>query len=387
MIYSLVVFSTVPLSLIGGIVALWLRGLPFSISAGVGFIALFGVAVLNGILMINHFNDLRKERTYQMCTSRIISNGCKHLLRPVFLTGLVASLGFVPMAIATSAGAEVQRPLATVVIGGLIVSTVMTLIIVPVFYLLVNRIRMRGPGRKMACVGQGTDDSGLSVWCYRMASGSGAGTEVSLDEALEIAMQRHPRLMVATAEIEKAQASRGEIWDGGNTSFSYSWGQLNGEYRKDHELSVEQSLGSLLTPFYRNALVNTQTQKGEYYRNLVRKEIVAEVKRAWAYYQYAYHLRSLYEGQEKLAEQLRESGDLRYRQGDIDLTERNMIATLASGIHTRWIQACEEVELAGKRFAWACYAGSPVVPGDTALTVLPCEEMNASLLSTDYFDV
>lgn len=385
-IYSLVVFSTVPLSLIGGIVALWLRGLPFSISAGVGFIALFGVAVLNGILMINHFNDLRKERTYQMCTSRIISNGCKHLLRPVFLTGLVASLGFVPMAIATSAGAEVQRPLATVVIGGLIVSTVMTLIIVPVFYLLVNRIRHAWAWKKLRVSGRGL----MVVGCLLGATGWLQAQEpvrkVSLDEALEIAIQRHPRLMVATAEIEKAQASRGEIWDGGNTSFSYSWGQLNGEYRKDHELSVEQSLGSLLTPFYRNALVNTQTQKGEYYRNLVRKEIVAEVKRAWAYYQYAYHLRSLYEGQEKLAEQLRESGDLRYRQGDIDLTERNMIATLASGIHTRWLQACEEVELAGKRFAWACYAGSPVVPGDTALTVLPCEEMNVPLLSTDYLN-
>ena len=136
--YSLVVFSTVPLSLIGGIVALWLRGLPFSISAGVGFIALFGVAVLNGILMINHFNDMQSSSRYAMCTDRIIYRGCGHLLRPVFLTGLVASLGFVPMAVATSAGAEVQRPLATVVIGGLIVSTVLTLIVIPAFYRIVN---------------------------------------------------------------------------------------------------------------------------------------------------------------------------------------------------------------------------------------------------------
>ena len=136
--YSLVVFSTVPLSLIGGIAALWLRGLPFSISAGVGFIALFGVAVLNGILMINHFNDMQSSGNYKMCTDRIIFHGCHHLLRPVFLTGLVASLGFVPMAVATSAGAEVQRPLATVVIGGLIVSTVLTLIVIPAFYRIVN---------------------------------------------------------------------------------------------------------------------------------------------------------------------------------------------------------------------------------------------------------
>ena len=147
--YTLVVFSTVPLSLIGGILALYLRGLPFSISAGVGFIALFGVAVLNGILMINHFRDeaihaeempheSKAVARYSLCTSRVIARSCPHLLRPVFLTGLVASLGFVPMAIATSAGAEVQRPLATVVIGGLIVSTLLTLIIIPVLYTLVH---------------------------------------------------------------------------------------------------------------------------------------------------------------------------------------------------------------------------------------------------------
>ena len=143
--YTLVVFSTVPLSLIGGILALYLRGLPFSISAGVGFIALFGVAVLNGILMINHFREeaLHGEEAsnttrYPLCTSRVIAHSCPHLLRPVFLTGLVASLGFVPMAIATSAGAEVQRPLATVVIGGLLVSTLLTLLIIPMLYTLVH---------------------------------------------------------------------------------------------------------------------------------------------------------------------------------------------------------------------------------------------------------
>lgn len=139
-IYSLVVFSTIPLSIIGGIVALWVRGLPFSISAGVGFIALFGVAVFNGILMINHFNALRKSGKYYMTTDTIIRHGCPHLLRPVFITGLVASLGFVPMAIAQSAGSEIQKPLATVVIGGLIVSTLLTLIIIPAFYKLVSML-------------------------------------------------------------------------------------------------------------------------------------------------------------------------------------------------------------------------------------------------------
>lgn len=381
-IYSLVVFSTVPLSLIGGIVALWLRGLPFSISAGVGFIALFGVAVLNGILMINHFNDLRKEKTYTMCTNRIIAKGCPHLLRPVFLTGLVASLGFVPMAVATSAGAEVQRPLATVVIGGLIVSTVLTLIVIPVFYRLVNVIAHLW-GRKKHRVRLGRK-AGMTCLLLLLAASASAVTPtpqkaISLDEALEIALQNHPRLKMANAEIERSRAARGEVWDGGNTSFSYSWGQLNGEYRKDNELSVEQSLGSFLTPFYKNALVNAQVTTGSNYRDMVKKEIVAEVKRAWVYYQYACHLYRLYSEQEELALKLKESGELRFQQGDIDQTERSMIAALAADLHTRILQAREEMELASRRFAWACYADSPVVPNDSSLAVLPLSVQDRSL--------
>lgn len=188
-IYSLVVFSTVPLSLIGGIVALWLRGLPFSISAGVGFIALFGVAVLNGILMINHFNDIRKRNQYHLCTDRIIAEGCPHLLRPVFLTGLVASLGFVPMAIATSAGAEVQRPLATVVIGGLIVSTILTLIIIPVFYRLVNSIAVRQLRRKNRLSVR--KSALVMILLVIFAPAMQAQQSVTLEQAIETAMTNH----------------------------------------------------------------------------------------------------------------------------------------------------------------------------------------------------
>lgn len=384
-IYSLVVFSTVPLSLIGGILALWLRGLPFSISAGVGFIALFGVAVLNGILMINHFNDLRKRKTYHMCTNRIISLGCPHLLRPVFLTGLVASLGFVPMAIATSAGAEVQRPLATVVIGGLIVSTVLTLIIIPVFYRLVNSISARRLYKNRKRNANARRMATAIVVLAAFLPAARAQQAVSLDQAIETALANHPRLKIATADIEQAKATKGEAWDGGSTSFGYSWGQLNGAYRKDNEFSVEQSIGSLLTPFYKNALANTQVSKGKSYRHIVGKEITAEVKRAWAYYQYAYNLNALYRGQKEMAEQLKQSAEQRYLQGDIDLTERNMINTLAADLYTRWLQATEELSLAERRFTWTCYSSTPLVPADTALTVMPVPADNR-LLSAPHLD-
>lgn len=224
----------------------------------------------------------------------------------------------------------------------------------------------------------------LLLGCSLSSFAADGGKPVSLDEAIHIALENHPRLKMATAEISRARATRGEIWDGGSTSFSYSWGQLNGEFRNDHELSVEQSLGSLLTPFYKNALVNTQVEKGEAYRNMVKKEIVAEVKRAWAYYQYAYNLYQLYNEQESLAGTLRSSGELRYQQGDIDLSERNMITTMASDLHTRWLQAKDEVRLAARRFAWACYADSAIVPQDTSLSVLPFDERSARELSQDH---
>jgi cobalt-zinc-cadmium resistance protein CzcA len=129
---GLLVFSGIPFAIVGGIFSLLIRGMPFSISAGVGFIALFGVAVLNGIVMIAYFNRLEDEGVKDV-HERII-RGTKTRLRPILMTALVASLGFIPMALSQGAGAEVQRPLATVVIGGLISSTLLTLIVLPVLY-------------------------------------------------------------------------------------------------------------------------------------------------------------------------------------------------------------------------------------------------------------
>lgn len=129
---GLLIFTAIPLSAIGGIFALWIRDMPFSISAGVGFIALFGVAVLNGIVLIAEFNRLKSkgDRSIQ----EIVLKGTEVRLRPVMMTALVASLGFLPMALSNGSGAEVQRPLATVVIGGLITATLLTLVVLPILY-------------------------------------------------------------------------------------------------------------------------------------------------------------------------------------------------------------------------------------------------------------
>jgi cobalt-zinc-cadmium resistance protein CzcA len=133
--YALLVFSGIPLGLSGGVISLAWRHMPFSISAAVGFIALSGVAVLNGLVMISFINDLRTKGV-ELRTA--IQQGSLLRLRPVLMTAMVASLGFLPMALATGAGAEVQRPLATVVVGGLMTSTLLTLVVLPALYLLVE---------------------------------------------------------------------------------------------------------------------------------------------------------------------------------------------------------------------------------------------------------
>ena len=136
---ALLIYTGIPFAIVGGVLALALRGMPFSISAGVGFIALFGVAVLNGVVMVSYINRLRDEgRTLEQA----VNEGAETRLRPVLMTALVASLGFIPMAIATSPGAEVQHPLATVVIGGLITSTLLTLLILPTLYRWFERERV-----------------------------------------------------------------------------------------------------------------------------------------------------------------------------------------------------------------------------------------------------
>jgi heavy metal efflux system protein len=138
---GLLIYTAIPLSAIGGVFALWIRGMPFSISAGIGFIALFGVAVLNGIVLIAEFNRLKKEKAGSL--RDIVIWGTTTRLRPVVMTALVASLGFLPMALSHGSGAEVQKPLATVVIGGLISATLLTLIVLPSLYYLVENVNQK----------------------------------------------------------------------------------------------------------------------------------------------------------------------------------------------------------------------------------------------------
>ena len=395
--YTLVVFSTVPLSLIGGILALWLRGLPFSISAGVGFIALFGVAVLNGILMINHYNTLRHQKPHPLSTHRIILRGSSHLLRPVLLTGLTATLGFVPMAIATSAGAEVQRPLATVVIGGLIVSTILTLIIIPTYYHIVNTIPIIMRHIRQRRHTTHTTNTILILIIIATASlctlhaqaqaQADSPQPVSLSQAISLALELSPQIKAAQGAIEQAKASRGESWDPGNTQINYSWGQLNGADHDDYELSIEQPLGTPLTPIYRHKLANTLVATSQTKKELTTRHVETQVRLAWQDYLLALSTSRLLSQQTSEATHMLAIAQARHEQGDINRLEYLMLKTTAATLQAQARQAHDQLTLATRRFTRACHSPHPPIPSDTTLIPLPTpQESDISPLHTQLID-
>ncbi len=202
---SLLIFATVPLSAIGGVFALLLRDMNFSISAGVGFIALFGVAVLNGILLVSHFNELVKQG---LLPEVAVLQGLRERFRPVLMTSAVAALGFMPMALSNSVGAEVQKPLATVVIGGLFTATLLTLIVLPVIYTIVKGgspiFGARQPKNTKKALALPV------VLCLLLAGPLAAqvpatSKPISLNEALATALARNPEMTIATKRIEQQE--------------------------------------------------------------------------------------------------------------------------------------------------------------------------------------
>jgi len=194
---ALIIYSAIPFSAVGGILFLWLRDLPFSISAGVGFIALFGIAVLNGIVLIEEFKELKQKG--MKTDDELIVFGAKSRLRAVLLTASAAALGFLPMAISTGAGAEVQRPLATVVIGGLITSTILTLLVLPVLYSIFDekrRKKLHLKNKKGVIV-----SILLLLFCF----GIQAQTKpLNLEELKQLTFENNAQLKASSLQIDKA---------------------------------------------------------------------------------------------------------------------------------------------------------------------------------------
>ncbi|WP_425637648.1 CusA/CzcA family heavy metal efflux RND transporter [Algoriphagus yeomjeoni] len=210
---ALMIYSAIPLSAIGGVLLLWARDMPFSISAGVGFIALFGIAVLNGIVLIEHFKSME---SHYINIKDLVIRGAKERLRPVLLTASAAALGFLPMAISNSAGAEVQRPLATVVVGGLISATFLTLIVLPVLYVL---FKTKTGGASKASNKVLTSLVLISLISF---TANGQQTPLTLEQAVEIGMERNLNLQAESKSLEMANAKIGQGWNLDKTNVYYS---------------------------------------------------------------------------------------------------------------------------------------------------------------------
>lgn len=233
--HGLLIYSAIPLSAIGGIFFLAIRGMPFSISAGVGFIALFGVAVLNGIVLIAEFNRLKIAGEANL--KQIVLRGSRLRLRPVLMTAFVASLGFLPMALSNGAGAEVQRPLATVVIGGLLIATLLTLFVLPILYIVFEK----GIPQKRKKMKLTTHALLVGIALISTIAAANGQTTISLQTAIDSAMQNNLQV-----KNEKLKAAYQHMLIGSAnmvapTNISIEAGQIN-SYYTDTKLSVAQTL-------------------------------------------------------------------------------------------------------------------------------------------------
>ncbi len=289
---ALLIFSAIPLSAIGGIWALELRGMPFSISAGIGFIALFGVAVLNGIVLIGYFNQLIKEGMTDILQR--IRKGTKVRLRPVIMTAAVASLGFLPMALSTSGGAEVQRPLATVVIGGLISATFLTLVILPVFYYWLERWMEERRKRQSS-----THRTALLILLMVVGGVSiKAQKAVSLEEAIERALAHHPAIAAARLDVERSRSLERMQYAPGNTRIEYQAEGLPDKTFGEqlHQIGISQFFPAPAmvesTNRLQEALTKDRRYTGQITANMLKRQVRIQYNRA-SYYR---ALKALYSG-------------------------------------------------------------------------------------------
>lgn len=367
---SLIIFMAVPLASIGGILALWMRGMPFSISAGIGFIALFGVAVLNGIVLINEFVRLKQQGSYADLKELIIA-GANSRLRPVLMTALVASLGFLPMALATSNGAEVQRPLATVVIGGLITSTLLTLLVLPALYYLFSGVKKAKKTTITPIV--------LVALLFPFSNLS-AQNEVGLNELILSAQQNRPEVKLVELEKQQWESERKNSYTIQPLQVGVQHGQNDGK-AMDTYIEVMQDIGSPWSISTKRRFA----QMGVDFASQKAKTVEQEVKYniTSSYYNWLYYKNALQLVQQvsELLSDAEKNNQQMLKVGEINNTDYLLIQQLNNSMRQK-IQfyfsgtAKNEQEL-------LYLSGLDAKVKDTVLTALPIQ-LNATLSNSLY---
>lgn len=307
---GLLIYTAIPLSATGGIFALVLRDMPFSISAGVGFIALFGVAVLNGILIVSEFNRLRKEGWTDI--KRIVVHATRSKLRAVLMTALVPALGFIPMAISTGAGGEVQKPLATVVIGGLIISTMLTLFVLPLLYILFEKgFGYFRPVRHAA----------MLVIVIFMTFGEGkAQSEISMKAAIDSALSNNFSLQVANSEIAYYKALKNSGYDLDKTLIMTEYGRYN-SLALDNRIAVSQTIQFPSVYIHQNQINKSNIRISEMTLRQKQADVTAKVKQVYYNLLVMQQKKLLLTEADSIFENLLTKARQRYKLGDIDIIE------------------------------------------------------------------
>ncbi|MEI3797193.1 MULTISPECIES: CusA/CzcA family heavy metal efflux RND transporter [unclassified Chitinophaga] len=354
--YCVLIFSAIPLSAIGGVLAIWLRGMPFSISAGVGFIALFGVAVLNGIVLIGEMNQLKKEGMTDIM--QIILQATHDRLRPVLMTATVASLGFLPMALSQGAGAEVQRPLATVVIGGLITATMLTLLVLPCLYYLAEK-GWRPPNAKAVAVPLVV----LLLACPGLLQAQEA-KPLSLQNALHIAVEQNRQIALGRLQESYYEALRHSSVDPARTTVTGELGNINST-SFDNKFTIAQGF-SLPALYKKQKNVFEQEWLGAQWQTTLQKaEIIRLVKQAYLQLQYINSRRLLLEKMDSTYSRYTKVAALRFEKGETNLLEKTSLENQASQIKMMLRMTYADEKVAGVQLATLLNERGAITATDT----------------------
>jgi len=362
---TLLIYTAVPMSLIGGILALWLRGMNFSISAGVGFIALFGIAVLNGIVLIAEFNRLEKEEGIIDITERVLK-GLHTRLRPVIMTAAVASLGFLPMALSTSAGAEVQKPLATVVIGGLITATLLTLIVLPIFYIFFSTFSFRSLFKRKSV-------KTLTILLMFVVCSTGFNSinaqqskSINLKQAIQMALDSNLSVRSSRYSVDVQKSLKGASWDIPKTSIDGQYGQFN-SYSKDNSFTVSQSFAFPTVYINQNKLAKANVKSSEWQLKSSQLEIATQVKQIYWQLAYLYSKQKLFAYQDSLYTGFQKAAELRAKTGETNRLEMISARSQSLEIKNQLQQINADLVIYNQKLQTILNIETTLYPADTVL--------------------
>lgn len=340
---TFIIYSAVPFSAIGGVIALYLLDMNFSISAGIGFIALFGVAVLNGIVLIAEFNRLEKEKGITDIYERV-KMGIKSRIRPVIMTATVASLGFLPMAISTSAGAEVQKPLATVVIGGLISATFLTLIVLPVLYVLFSRKREVQINSIVTVILMIFSVCSLFVFPNSVQAQNTNQKIYTLNEAIKQALVNNGSIKSALLQIEYQKKLKTASWEFKPTNVDYTYGQTN-SLVNDNNLTISQSFPGLGVNMGHSRLAESNVKNSEIGLLLTQAEIVNNVKSNYFSLTYCLSKLKLLKYQDSLYTNFYKAAELKNEKGESTILEKITVETQLMEVKTLLNQTNSDIQI------------------------------------------